>query len=102
VLVTMEGELADAEDRVADYRAALDRAAASAASFEVLTVGDVTLADDFNTIAEEDLARGEMIGLGVAIVILIAVLGTLVAAGLPIIIGFASIFAAIGLAAIVG
>ncbi len=102
VLVTMAGELSDAEDRVADYRAALERAAASASSFEVLSVGDVTLADEFNTIAEEDLARGEMIGLGVAIVILVAVLGTLVAAGLPIIIGFISIFVAVGLAAIVG
>ncbi|MGD9711577.1 MAG: MMPL family transporter, partial [Thermomicrobiales bacterium] len=45
---------------------------------------------------------GEMIGLGVAIVILIVMFGALVAAGLPIIVGFLSIFVAIGLAAIVG
>ncbi|MBX3070843.1 MAG: MMPL family transporter [Thermomicrobiales bacterium] len=102
LLVTMQGDLSEAEERVADYRAALQHASASADGFEVLAVGDVTLADEFNTIAEEDLARGEMIGLAVAIVILIAVLGTLVAAGLPIIVGFLSIFVALGLASIVG
>ncbi|MEZ4500597.1 MAG: MMPL family transporter [Thermomicrobiales bacterium] len=102
LLVTMQGDLTEAEKNVADYRAALEHAAASASGFDVLAIGDVTLADAFNTIAEEDLARGEKIGLGVAVVILIAVLGTLVAAGLPIIIGFLSIIVAVGLAALVG
>lgn len=102
LLVIMQGDLTEAEKNVADYRAALEHAAASASGFDVLAIGDVTLADAFNTIAEEDLARGEKIGLGVAVVILIAVLGTLVAAGLPIIIGFLSIIVAVGLAALVG
>jgi RND superfamily putative drug exporter len=102
VAVTLAGELDDAEERVPDYEAALEHAAASASGFQVLSVGDATLAEEFNTIAEEDLARGEMIGLAVAIVILIAILGTLVAAGLPIIVGFLSIFVAVGLAALVG
>ncbi len=102
LFVAMQGDQAEAEDRAADYRAALDHAASSAAGYDVLSVGDVTLADEFNTISEEDLARGEKFGLLVAVVILIAVLGTLVAAGLPIIIGFTSIFVAVGMAAIVG
>lgn len=102
ISVVMAGDLDTAQKRIAEFEALIDDAAAGADSFQVLSVGDASLAEEFKVIAEEDLAKGEMIGLSVAVVILIAVFGTLVAAGLPIIVGFLSILVAIGLAALVG
>src|SRR5215218_168345 len=48
------------------------------------------------------MAAGESIGVPVALLILIVVLGALIAAGLPIVLGLVSVFIAIGLAAVVG
>jgi putative drug exporter of the RND superfamily len=68
----------------------------------MFTVGDASLNKAFTEIAETDMAAGEQIGIPVAIIILIVVLGALVAAGLPIVIGLISVFVAIGMAAVVG
>jgi len=100
ISVVMNGTLDESIERVPDYEAAL--ASAQKDDYQILTVGDATLGDEFGTIAEEDLAKGEMIGIPVAILILIVLLGALVAAGLPIIVGFISIFIAMGLAALAG
>lgn len=100
VSVVMNGTLDEAIDRVPDYEAAL--ASAQKDDYQILSVGDATLSEEFNTIADEDLAKGEMIGIPVAILILIVLLGALVAAGLPIVVGFVSIFIAMGLAALAG
>ncbi|MGH2560231.1 MAG: MMPL family transporter [Thermomicrobiales bacterium] len=99
--VTLVGEYDDVTDHAEEYLAALDRAANDSA-IEVLSVGDSTMNDELNTIAEEDLAKGEGIGVLVALVILVVVFGALVAAGLPLVLGIVSVFIAIGLAAVVG
>ena len=70
--------------------------------FLVITVGDASASETFNTMAEEDLLRGEVIGILVAAVILIIVFGALVAAGVPIILAIVAIFVAVGLTALVG
>lgn len=70
--------------------------------FLTVVVGPQSIANDFNTIAEEDLATGEMIGIGVALVVLVLVFGTVVSGVIPIILGVASIAVAMGLAALVG
>ena len=70
--------------------------------FRTLVVGDVTVNDDFNTIAEEDLAKGESIGIGVALVVLIVVFGAVVAAVLPIFLAIGAIFVALGTVAVIG
>ena len=67
-----------------------------------LITGPSTLADEFNTIAEEDLQTGETIGLGVALLVLVFVFGSVAAGIVPIILGMAAIAVALGLAAIVG
>ena len=100
VSVVLEGSLDEAIARVPDYEAAL--ASAQTDGYLVYSVGDATMSDAFSRIADEDLAKGETIGIPVAIVILIVLLGALVAAGLPLVIGFVSIFIAIGLAALAG
>jgi RND superfamily putative drug exporter len=64
--------------------------------------GAVTLEEDFSTLAEEDLARGEMFGVIVALVVLVLVFGAVVAGVVPIIMGIASIAVALGITALVG
>ncbi len=100
ISVIMSGTLDEAIDRVPDYEAAL--ASAQKDDYLVYSVGDATLSEAFSKIADEDLAKGETIGVPVAIVILIVLLGALVAAGLPLVVGFVSIFIALGLAALAG
>jgi putative drug exporter of the RND superfamily len=73
-----------------------------AAGINVLTIGETTVSYTFDQIAQEDLPRGEALGIGVGLIILVVVLGALVAAGLPILLGIVSIAVALGLAALVG
>jgi RND superfamily putative drug exporter len=101
VSVVMNGTLDEAIERVPDYQAAL-ASAQKDGDYQILSVGDATLSDEFSKISEEDLSKGETIGLPVAILILVVLFGALVAAGLPIIVGFVSIFIALGLSAMVG
>jgi RND superfamily putative drug exporter len=70
--------------------------------FEVVSVGAVSSDHTFGTMAEEDLQRGEAIGIPVALVVLVIVFAALVAAGLPLILGAVAIVVALGMTAIVG
>jgi RND superfamily putative drug exporter len=70
--------------------------------FESFVAGPSSIANDMNRIAEEDLATGEMIGIGVALVVLILVFGTVASGIVPIVLGVVSIAVAMGLAAVVG
>ena len=70
--------------------------------FTVRTFGQGTQNEDFNRLAEEGLQRGESIGIGIALLILIAVFGSVVAAVVPIVLGIVAILIAFGLTAIVG
>ena len=54
-----------------------------------------------NDLATKDLARGEGIGIAVALVVLVFVFGAVVAAGLPILVALGSIIIATGIGAIV-
>ncbi len=72
------------------------------AGFDALVAGPATLANDFNEIAEQDLATGETIGVAVALVVLVFVFGTIAAGVVPIILGVVAIAVAMGLAALVG
>lgn len=69
---------------------------------EVLTVGDVSVNEEFNRLAESDLVKGEGLGLLAATVVLVIVFGALVAAGLPVTLSIVSIIVAIGLTAVLG
>jgi RND superfamily putative drug exporter len=67
----------------------------------VLTVGVVSSGITYNHIAEEDIIKGEMFGIPVALIILVAVFGALVAAGLPIMLALASVIVATGIASFI-
>lgn len=68
----------------------------SGGAFVVRTVGVGSMNEASNKVAESDLARGEMIGLPVALVVLVIVFGAAVAAGVPIVLGLLGIFLAVG------
>jgi RND superfamily putative drug exporter len=69
---------------------------------EVLAVGDLSAGETYGEIAEEDLAKAEMFGLPIAIIILVVVFGALVAAGVPLLVALTSIAVSMGLSTILG
>jgi RND superfamily putative drug exporter len=69
---------------------------------EVYPVGDASINHEFTEVSEQDLVKGETIGIIAALVILVVVLAALVAAGVPVLLAAFSIVIAIGLAALIG
>jgi putative drug exporter of the RND superfamily len=70
--------------------------------FQTAITGPLTADADFNAAAEEDLQRGEMFGIGIALLVLLVVFGALVASLVPIVLALVSIFVGLGLTALVG
>ncbi|MCB2412271.1 MMPL family transporter [Demequina sp. TTPB684] len=70
--------------------------------FSVYTYGEDSAYAAFDKLGTESLVRGELIGIGAAIVILLVVFGALMAAGLPLMVALVSIVSAVGATAIVG
>ena len=70
--------------------------------FRVTTLGQGSIQTEFNDLAEETLAKGEMIGIGIALIVLLVVFGAAVAAGLPIMLAISSIVVAVALSAVIG
>jgi RND superfamily putative drug exporter len=66
------------------------------------SLGEPTSTEDFKKISEEDLRKGESIGVLVAIIVLLVVFGSLIAGVTPLIMGFFAIGAALGLVAVIG
>lgn len=69
--------------------------------FQLLLAGQGTLQDDSLHVAEEDLRKGETIGIAVALVVLVIVFGAIAAALLPIGIAMAAIPIALGLVGLI-
>ena len=97
---TLAGSRWEADQHVPEIRAVIDQNQAS--GFRVQAFGLGSLNEDFNTVAEEDLAKGESIGILAALVILVVVFGAVVAALVPIAVALAAIAVAVGLVALVG
>jgi RND superfamily putative drug exporter len=87
-------------DLVADVRAVADRARGD--GFIVEVAGNPALFADFTKLAEEDLRKGEGIGLGIALIVLIIVFAAVVAAIVPIVMALFAIAVALGLVAVIG
>ncbi len=78
-------------------------AAANADSeFRISIVGEGSVEGEIARLSEETLLRGEIIGISLALVILLVVMGTVVAAILPILLSVCAIVVATGAAALVG
>ncbi|MGH2637486.1 MAG: MMPL family transporter [Actinomycetota bacterium] len=70
--------------------------------FRTFVAGQATLFNEFQTIIEEDIQKGESIGVIVALIVLVIVLGAVVAGIIPIVLAIFSIAVAMGLTALVG
>ncbi|WP_043931435.1 MMPL family transporter [Bacillus sp. EB01] len=63
----------------------------------VKLTGEPVIVKDLNEASQKDLAKAEMIGLPIALIVLILAFGSLVAASIPLIIGIVSILTAMGI-----
>jgi putative drug exporter of the RND superfamily len=70
--------------------------------FSVQVAGQGVLFADFTEIAEEDLRRGETIGIGIALIILIVVFASVIAALVPVVMAVFAIAVALGLVSLIG
>ena len=99
--VIMTGSFEDAVDNVPELLHVVEEADGKD-GFRVLMVGDASTAHDNNELSENDLRRGERIGLPIALIILIVLFGTIAAALMPIGLSIAAIAVALGITALVG
>ena len=99
--LVMAGSFEEAVENVPDVLHVVEEADGKD-GFRVLMVGDASTAHDNNELAENDLRRGERIGIPVALVILVVLFGTIAAALMPIGLSIASIVVALGIAALIG
>jgi RND superfamily putative drug exporter len=70
--------------------------------FTVVTGGEDSINEAFTSTSESDLLTGETIGISVAMLVLIVVFGTLVSAGVPLVLAIVAILIGLGVTAIVG
>jgi RND superfamily putative drug exporter len=70
--------------------------------FELLVSGTESGELAFTELASEQLARGELIGVAAALLVLLLVLGALVAASIPLGVAFVSVLSAMAMVAVVG
>ena len=97
----MTGSFEDAVENAPDVLHVIEEANGKD-GFRVLMVGDASTAHDNNELAENDLRRGERIGLPVALVILVVLFGTISAAFMPVGLSITAIIVAMGIAALIG
>jgi RND superfamily putative drug exporter len=77
-------------------------ARAQPAGFTVQIAGQGVLFADFTEIAEQDLRRGESIGVGTALIVLIVVFAAIVAAVVPVVMALFAIVLALGFVSLIG
>lgn len=70
--------------------------------FDVTTVGNLSINDEFQEIVIEDLIKAETIGVPIAILVLVIVFGALVAPVVPLVLGVFSVGIALGVVTLIG
>jgi RND superfamily putative drug exporter len=99
----MTGDREEAEDNIGEVLSVVDEADAnSPQGIEVLIAGGASLGDEFQTQAQHDLERGESFGIPIALLVLVLVFGSLIAAGVPLVLGILAILVAVGISAVLG
>ena len=91
----------DHADEIERVYEVVDRADATG-GFQVFVTGTETFDKDFIEISQEDLGVEFMIGIPAAIVIVVLVFGTLLAAPIPVILALVSIVMAVAMSAVIG
>jgi RND superfamily putative drug exporter len=70
--------------------------------FDVTTVGNLSINDEFQVIVLQDLIKAETIGIPIAILVLVIVFGSLVAPLVPLVLAVFSVGIALGIVTLVG
>lgn len=96
---TMAGDEKEASGNIGEVLAITDE---DHAPFLILNAGIASAGDEIDHIAQDDLEKGEMIGVPIALAVLVLVFGALTAAIIPIVLAFLSIVIAVGITAIFG
>lgn len=92
-LLTFDKDSADMGDDVANLRSLLK----DSEGIDVSITGEPVIVKDLNQASQEDLAKAEMIGLPIALIVLIFAFGGLAAAGIPLLVGVLSILTTMGI-----
>ncbi|WP_121612231.1 MMPL family transporter [Mesobacillus foraminis] len=92
-LLTFNKDSADMGDDVANLRSLLK----DSEGIDVSITGEPVIVKDLNQASQEDLAKAEMIGLPIALIVLIFAFGGLAAAGIPLLVGVLSILTTMGI-----
>ena len=98
--VVLKGTADQAANNVDRFAAIRD--AATSDGVHVYTLGQVTSTADFKLISQQDIRKGEGIGILVALIVLVLVFGAAVAAVTPIIMGIFAIAVGTGIVAVIG
>ena len=91
------GDSTDARDRVEPVLAAVKRIQAAHPSLTVEQFGSASANKAVNEVITDDLKKAGELSIPVTLIILVLTFGTLVAAGVPLLIGITSVMAALGL-----
>ena len=81
-----EGSFSEQQDAYVDLRQEV-----RPGTFEVVAAGEIPLNEDFERVTERDLKRAEAVSLPLALLMLLFVFGSVVAAGLPIGVGILAV-----------
>lgn len=100
IIVTLAGTSAQIGDNMGAYLSAV--AANATEGYAVTTIGESSIQYEFTTAAEKDLTRAEIVGLPITLLVLVFVFGSLVAAGVSMILALVAIFVSIGVISVVG
>ena len=101
IQLVIAGEFEEATERVESVLHVITEADA-ADDFRALMSGPASIAFESNELATEDLEKGERIGIPVALLILLALFGAVVAALIPLGLAVVAVIIALGVAAIIG
>ncbi len=99
--LVLNGSLEDAVESVPSVLRAIENADGEG-GFRVLMVGSASIAQDYNDLVESDLRWGERIGVPIALLILVALFGTVAAVLLPVLLSLICIIVTLGLVALIG
>jgi uncharacterized membrane protein YdfJ with MMPL/SSD domain len=94
------GDSTETSDRVDPTLAAVAAAQRANPDLDIEQVGGASSKKAINGVINDDLAKAGMLSLPITLIILTLTFGTLVAAGVPLLIGITSVMAALGLVAI--
>jgi RND superfamily putative drug exporter len=94
---TVKGDPAKATDKVAPIEAATKAVAAAHPSLLIEGFGDATSGKAFDDKLASDFKKAEVLSIPITLIILIVAFGALLAAGIPVLLGLTSVFAAFGL-----